>query len=91
MKQEIFDRWWGASKYCQVVIPGRGWRRVALDGFNAGHDAGYRLGFDAAREAAAKVAMDYPITANQLNVAGKAAALSIARAVAAIPLPGGEK
>ena len=35
--QEKHDRWFGASKYCQVVFPARGWAQMTEDGFRAGY------------------------------------------------------
>jgi hypothetical protein len=32
---DAFERWWRASKYCQVVEPAFGWKQIAQDGWDA--------------------------------------------------------
>lgn len=32
---DAFERWWYASKYCQVVNPEAHWRQIAMDGWSA--------------------------------------------------------
>lgn len=34
--EEVFQRWWGSSKYCQVVFPQPNLEQCARDGFFAG-------------------------------------------------------
>jgi hypothetical protein len=34
--EQDFRLWWGASKYCQVVVPNRHWEQIARDAFIAG-------------------------------------------------------
>jgi hypothetical protein len=43
-----FDRWWRASKYCQVVIPEPHWEQIALDSWQAAEREGYLRGIRAA-------------------------------------------